>query len=65
MTSYSVLGNTNAVLTDSKSFTLTFKNPCVDQNYVSIVAPVLDNINYFIYDPAQTMPPHAEFIVNT
>ena len=36
-------------LTENEEFTLTFKNPCFDTEYVEIVAPTLANYDYIVY----------------
>ena len=44
---------------------LTAKNPCVDQNFVTIQAQPLNALTYELESGAMTFAPHAEYIVNT
>ena len=55
----------NAALSESRSFDLTFKNPCIDQEFVYIEAPALADIEYTIHADAAAQPPHAPFTVVT
>ena len=47
----------------SKDFTLTFKNPCFDTDFVEIVAPNLLDYTYIVYDTEKTET-HPAFTVN-
>ena len=46
----------------SKDFTLTFKNPCFDTDFVEIVAPTLLDYTYIVYDTPKTKT-HPVFTV--
>ena len=53
---------------DTSSFELTFKNPCIDQDFVTILAPtvfMIEDLDYIINAPEETFPAHGEFTVNT
>ena len=44
---------------------MTFKNPCIDKNFVNIVAPQFFEQDYIINAPPEQFPVHAPFTVNT
>ena len=39
-----------AKLEETKSFTLTFENPCFDTNFVQIVAAELEDYEYIVFN---------------
>ena len=41
--------STTDKITKSQLFTLTFKNPCFDTDFVEIVAPTLSKYDYIVY----------------
>ena len=48
------------------SFNLRIKNPCIDPDFVEIVAPAtLDPLEYAIDEDALLFPPHEEFVIVT
>ena len=48
------------------SFNLRIKNPCIDPDFVEIVAPAtLDTLEYAIDEDALLFPPHEEFVIKT
>jgi len=47
-TSGSIYGTVNTPLTSSESFDVNFLNPCIDQNFVNIVAAPVDEIVYIV-----------------
>ena len=50
-------------LSEQQDFTLTFKNPCFDTNFVQINAPTLLKYDHIVFSqPAQTEI-HPEFTV--
>ena len=51
-------------LTETEDFTLTFKNPCFDTEYVEIVAPTLANYNSIVYSLPAQEEIHPAFTVN-
>ena len=65
MTTSSKHPTVNAALSESRSFDLTFKNPCIDPEFVYIEAPALADIEYTIHAPAAAQPPHDPFTVVT
>ena len=46
---------------DSASFQLSFKNPCIDQDFVTINAPDFVNLEYIIEKPAKEFAAHPDF----
>ena len=53
------------VATETKTFTLTLKNPCVDTDYVNIVAPDLATLAYTISTPKEVFTAHPSFTIAT
>ena len=51
--------------TSSTEMNLTVKNPCVDQNFVSIVGSPLNALQYDINTGPNAYAAHTEFTVNT
>jgi len=52
---------------DSKSFDLTFKNPCIDTAFVSIsvASPTLADQTYIVSSGAKTLNPNDPFTIKT
>ena len=50
---------------DTESFDLTFNNPCIDTDFVTIVAPTFLEQDYIINDDPEAFPVHAPFTVST
>ena len=60
------VGNTIPI-TDTATFTLTLKNPCIDSNFVTIEPAVLLNKQYELHehDPDGLQFIHDPFVVKT
>jgi len=50
-------------LSQQQDFTLTFKNPCFDTNFVEIVAPTLVKYDHIVFSQPPQVEFHQEFTV--
>ena len=64
-TTRSVYQENNTPVAITKKFQVTFNNPCIDTDFVNIVAQPLDRLSYVLDSGRQTYDPHAEFLVET
>jgi len=55
----------NVVSSRTANFDITIKNPCLDINFVQIVAPDVANMSYRISDPSLTSPAFPQFTYTT
>lgn len=63
-TSDSLYTKANAASTVTKSFDLTFSNPCIDLTYVKLDPPAFSEQTYFVYAPAKVFS-HPAFTFDT
>ena len=64
-TTRSVYQEFNTPVAITKNFQVTFNNPCIDTEFVNIVAQPLDRLSYVLDSGMRTYDPHAEFLVET
>ena len=64
-TSFTTTDYTGAETPYTQKFDLTIKNPCIDQEFVRILAPTLAKKTYIIDSEPFTFDPEGEFTVET
>ena len=62
---FNVSNQSGVVRTVTKQFEFVVKNPCIDPNFVTVTAPLVNALTYIIDDPQATVDVHGSSMIQT